>query len=532
VGERGMLLSGGQKARIGLARAVYRKADIYLLDDPLSAVDAHVANQIFYGCIRDYLREKCVILVTHQIQFLQDMDKVLLLEKGKISPCHKFDKLEMEKTDKKSFSSDVVIEKHNSPSETLENDGSGTVNTYKSYCLSGGTPTTIALLLLFFLLTQVLSSLYDYSLAFWINLKQKPETLDNWYFLNDYNCLFVCGILLVVLTILSHSSNWAFVKFCKCASKRLHDALFQKILLASMSFFNDHSSGRVLNRFSKDIGIVDEFIPVTFSEVTRTILKIGGAIILILIFNYWMVLPTAVLLLVFYFISVLFQPSVRYAKKIEGISKHVVWKWWYRFNINVLGRSPIFTHVSASVQGLDVIRSFKAGKHLRLEFDKLQNCHSSAWYFHKAFAYSQAFWTDLACSFYTFIVMFYLLIFKNGRYFFIVPRLKLIRVFVGSSVGNVGLSVTQSMHDDRTGPVYSKVLGRIRVSNEVSGTCCRIRRCHTRRRQMDLYSSRVVAETRRYHFQCSLDETFCSQSFGTTRSKFDNQSRRENWNCW
>ncbi|KAJ3620166.1 hypothetical protein MTP99_004150 [Tenebrio molitor] len=411
VGERGMLLSGGQKARIGLARAVYRKADIYLLDDPLSAVDAHVANQIFYGCIRDYLREKCVILVTHQIQFLQDMDKVLLLEKGKISPCHKFDKLEMEKTDKKSFSSDVVIEKHNSPSETLENDGSGTVNTYKSYCLSGGTPTTIALLLLFFLLTQVLSSLYDYSLAFWINLKQKPETLDNWYFLNDYNCLFVCGILLVVLTILSHSSNWAFVKFCKCASKRLHDALFQKILLASMSFFNDHSSGRVLNRFSKDIGIVDEFIPVTFSEVTRTILKIGGAIILILIFNYWMVLPTAVLLLVFYFISVLFQPSVRYAKKIEGIR-----------------RSPIFTHVSASVQGLDVIRSFKAGKHLRLEFDKLQNCHSSAWYFHKAFAYSQAFWTDLACSFYTFIVMFYLLIFKNG-----------------SSVGNVGLSVTQSM---------------------------------------------------------------------------------------
>jgi ATP-binding cassette subfamily C (CFTR/MRP) protein 4 len=445
VGERGMLLSGGQKARIGLARAVYRKADIYLLDDPLSAVDAHVANQIFYGCIRDYLREKCVILVTHQIQFLQDMDKVLLLEKGKISPCHKFDKLEMKKTDKKSFSSDVVIEKHNSQSETLENDGSGTVNTYKSYCLSGGTPTTIALLLLFFLLTQVLSSLYDYSLAFWINLKQKPETLDNWYFLNDYNCLFVCGILLVVLTILSHSSNWAFVKFCKCASKRLHDALFQKILLASMSFFNDHSSGRVLNRFSKDIGIVDEFIPVTFSEVTRTILKIGGAIILILIFNYWMVLPTAVLLLVFYFISVLFQPSVRYAKKIEGISKHVVWKRWYRFNINVLGRSPIFTHVSASVQGLDVIRSFKAGKHLRLEFDKLQNCHSSAWYFHKAFAYSQAFWTDLACSFYTFIVMFYLLIFKNGRYFFIVPRLKLIHVFVGSSVGNVGLSVTQSM---------------------------------------------------------------------------------------
>jgi ATP-binding cassette subfamily C (CFTR/MRP) protein 4 len=323
VGERGMLLSGGQKARISLARAVYREADIYLLDDPLSAVDAHVANQIFYGCIRDYLKDKYVILVTHQIQFLRDMDKVLLLEKGKISTCHKFDKLEMKKTDKKSFSSDVTIQQHNLPSEALEDDGCRTVNAYKSFCLSGGTPTTIVLVLLFFVLTQILSSLYDYSLAFWINLKQNPKMLVKWYFLNDTNYLFVCGILLVVLVILSHSSNWAFVKFCKCASKRLHDALFQKIIFASMSFFNDHSSGRVLNRFSKDIGTLDEFIPVTFSEVTRSIFKMSGAIILILIFNYWMVLPTAVLLLVFYYISVLFQRSVRYAKKIEGISKYV-----------------------------------------------------------------------------------------------------------------------------------------------------------------------------------------------------------------
>jgi ATP-binding cassette subfamily C (CFTR/MRP) protein 4 len=420
VGERGVLLSGGQKARISLARAVYREADVYLLDDPLSAVDVHVANQIFYGCIRDYLRDKCVILVTHQIQFLQDVDKVLLLEKGKISNCYKFDKLETRKTDKKSFSNDVTIQQQNLPSETLEDDGSGTVNAYKSFCFSGGTPTTIALILLFFVLTQTLSSLFDYSLAFWINLKQESEVLDKWYFLNDNNYLFVCGVLLVVLVILFHSSIWAFLTFCKCASKQLHDALFQKILLASMSFFNDHSSGRVLNRFSKDIGIVDEFIPVTLSEVIRIILTISGAIILILIFNYWMVLPTVVLLFVFYILFVLFQPSVRYAKRIEGISKHVVFERWYHFDINVLGRSPIFTHVCASVQGLEVIRSFKAETHLRQEFDKLENGHSSAWYFHKAFVYSQAFWTDFACSFYTFIIMFYLLFFKNGTVRFFV----------------------------------------------------------------------------------------------------------------
>ncbi|KAH0811148.1 hypothetical protein GEV33_011643 [Tenebrio molitor] len=62
VGEKGVMLSGGQKARVSLARAIYRDADVYLLDDPLSAVDVHVANRIFYECIRGYLRNKCVVL--------------------------------------------------------------------------------------------------------------------------------------------------------------------------------------------------------------------------------------------------------------------------------------------------------------------------------------------------------------------------------------------------------------------------------------------------------------------------------------
>ncbi|KAJ3651759.1 hypothetical protein Zmor_017776 [Zophobas morio] len=80
VGERGVMLSGGQKARISLARAVYRDADIYLLDDPLSAVDAQVAHHIFNYCICGYLKTKCVILVTHQIQYLKRIPILLILE--------------------------------------------------------------------------------------------------------------------------------------------------------------------------------------------------------------------------------------------------------------------------------------------------------------------------------------------------------------------------------------------------------------------------------------------------------------------
>ena len=84
IGERGVNISGGQKARISLARAIYSDADIYLLDDPLSAVGPQVANDIFNQCILEALKRKIVILVTHQLQFLEKCNKILLLKEGKV----------------------------------------------------------------------------------------------------------------------------------------------------------------------------------------------------------------------------------------------------------------------------------------------------------------------------------------------------------------------------------------------------------------------------------------------------------------
>jgi len=80
IGEDGVSLSGGQKARVNLARCLYVEADIYLLDDPLSAVDAHVASHIFQHAIKNFLRDKICVLVTHQLPRLKDMDLVLLLK--------------------------------------------------------------------------------------------------------------------------------------------------------------------------------------------------------------------------------------------------------------------------------------------------------------------------------------------------------------------------------------------------------------------------------------------------------------------
>jgi ABC-type multidrug transport system fused ATPase/permease subunit len=86
VGERGVTLSGGQKARLNLCRAVYRNGDVFLLDDPLSALDAKVGRRLFEDCICGLLKNKLRLLVTHQLQFIKDADLVVVLRKdGTIS---------------------------------------------------------------------------------------------------------------------------------------------------------------------------------------------------------------------------------------------------------------------------------------------------------------------------------------------------------------------------------------------------------------------------------------------------------------
>ncbi|KAF5828549.1 hypothetical protein DUNSADRAFT_17458 [Dunaliella salina] len=93
IGEKGVNLSGGQKHRVALARAAYAAADLYLLDDPLSAVDAHVGRHLFDECICGLLGNRTRILVTHQLQYLPSADKVVVMADGQISEMGTYDEL-------------------------------------------------------------------------------------------------------------------------------------------------------------------------------------------------------------------------------------------------------------------------------------------------------------------------------------------------------------------------------------------------------------------------------------------------------
>ncbi|XP_051946724.1 ATP-binding cassette sub-family C member 12 [Xyrauchen texanus] len=113
IGERGINLSGGQKQRVSLARAVYSNRDILLLDDPLSAVDAHVGKHIFEECIKKELKGKSVILVTHQLQYLEFCDEVLLLENGEIQEAGTHSDLMTTKGRYAQLISNIQLEQNN-----------------------------------------------------------------------------------------------------------------------------------------------------------------------------------------------------------------------------------------------------------------------------------------------------------------------------------------------------------------------------------------------------------------------------------
>jgi ATP-binding cassette subfamily C (CFTR/MRP) protein 4 len=326
VGERGVMLSGGQKARIGLARAVYRNAEIYLLDDPLSAVDGHVADHIFKECLLKFLRNKCLVLVTHQVHFLKTANKIYFLSNGKMIPGGKSELLESLEEKLKTNTNTTALEElpalnYNYQLEVKEDEGKAG-NSYKSYCLAGGKGMT-GLVLMLFVLVQILSNMVDGFVAFWVNIHQDSVNLvpQIYNFFTDQNCVYIYGALLIVLVFVCHAAVWANVKFCKKASENLHKNLLGKVLVASMSFFNNHSSGRVINRFSKDMGTIDEFIPMTLMEVTTLILSSVGASIVVIIVDYWMIIPSVMLSFVVYFYYAAFQYTIRKFRRMEGTSK-------------------------------------------------------------------------------------------------------------------------------------------------------------------------------------------------------------------
>jgi ATP-binding cassette subfamily C (CFTR/MRP) protein 4 len=420
VGEKGVMLSGGQKARVNLARAVYRDAEIYLLDDPLSAVDAHVARHIFERCISGYLKGKCVVLATHQFQYLQSADRVYYLESGKIFEKQDFLGLrEKLVDDNKDVTKATPLPKHDLPCQVKEHRSTGTsdMKIYKSYCSAAGHWLRTCWVIFLFVFAQIVSSFSDYFVTFWVNLEETSSDSHPpyWNFFTTNRCLLIYAALMILVALTSHIASLVFASYCMRASKSLHNNILDKVVHQTMTFFSHHSSGRILNRFSKDIGTIDDFVPLNLMNMLILFFTIVGSVVVIVIMNYWMIVPTVVLFVLVFLFALVFKPTNRNIKRTEGISKCPRLCFLLVYD-HVSAKSSVFAHVSASIQGLPTVRASNAKKILIQEFDNHQDLHTSAYYMFTATFTAFGFWTDVICGIYCGLVIFSFLLLDFGKF--------------------------------------------------------------------------------------------------------------------
>ncbi|KAI4565330.1 hypothetical protein MJT46_009673 [Ovis ammon polii x Ovis aries] len=381
-GDGGTPLSEGQKARVSLARAVYQDADIYLLDDPLSAVDTEVSRHLFeqrsiveksyimMRCIRQALKEKVTILVTHQLQYLEDASQILILKDGKtvkrgtyseflksrVDILSLFDKGNKQSEPSPVPGTPTLISKSLGQSlqsrrpslkdaapedEDTENiqvtlpledqlEGKVVFKTYASYFTAGAPWPVIIFLILVNIAAQVAYVLQDWWLLNWANVQSGlylgtyvEEAADvmfvlNW-FLGVYSGLTVSTILFGI------TRSLLLFYVLANASQTLHNKMLESILRAPVLFFNRNSIGRILNRFSKDIGHMDDLLPQIFQD-----------------FIQWYFLRTS-----------------RDVKRLESAAQ-----------------SPVFSHLASSLRGLGTIRAYKAEHEFQKLFDAHQDLRS------------------------------------------------------------------------------------------------------------------------------------------------------------
>ncbi|XP_050059327.1 ATP-binding cassette sub-family C member 4-like isoform X1 [Aphis gossypii] len=463
VGERGVTLSGGQKSRINLARAIYKKANIYLLDDPLSAVDPHVSSHLFDECIKGFLKGKTCLLVTHQIQYLAKVDKILHIDNENVVAVRTYEEIQASdlsflkylqspvtpdnlidndcdysvgKTstlDRKiSITSNVSLLceskeniNHEEQVENVEMRSSGNISwdTYLAYFMDGRKKSKLVYLIFACVLSQIVASSGDLWISYWVNLEEtvfqkanlsspniKNSITIGWWSINRETCIYIfTAITLLVVITTSFKSLISVSVFIK-ASINLHKNMFNALIRAKMNFFNTNLSGSILNRFSKDMGAIDEILPQIIIDFVYLALNLVAVVIIVVYVNIYLILPTAIIAFVLYKMTVFYLSLSRSVKRLEGTT-----------------RSPIFTHLNASFQGLTTIRAFRAENILSNEFDVHQDLHSSAWYLFLTTSRSFGLWLDFTCFIYTSIVALSFLVVSNSIF-----------------GGKVGLAITQS----------------------------------------------------------------------------------------
>jgi len=497
IGERGINLSGGQKARLALARAIYSRADIYLLDDPLSAVDSKVANCLFEKAIRDLLKEKTVLLVTHHIQLTQFVDKIIVMNNGQVltsgtymelesqghrvdrilkenrrqkreksevysknslnsplrmlsilseasepsSPNPKFNKRSLsslnnrlsphrkpQKADteiepftldtqksKESFVSkdtntedDEVIPEPTGQLEKKESklqkygtynqleeieeeeddeelgecinsddsedippvdpekgklvikestqEGDVTLQTYKQYFSAIFSPLSFIIWIISLAACELLLLAYNRFLGYWADETIKQSLAAT-----------ICGILTVVLLLVRLYTLIFWIVCSLNGTNKLHKQMLSRVIGSPLLFFETNPVGRILNRFSTDMGIVDRSLPSSFFDTAQGIIYFLTLFITVWVLNPIIAIPGMISIGLYIWVCRFSAKSMRETKGLELIT-----------------RSPVYSFFSMTLSGLIPIRVYNQADRFIQNFTKRldENAKASYYYWH------------------------------------------------------------------------------------------------------------------------------------------------------
>ncbi|XP_069125383.1 multidrug resistance-associated protein 1-like [Argopecten irradians] len=346
IGEKGINLSGGQKQRVSLARAVYQDADIYLLDDPLSAVDSHVGKHIFDEVIgpNGLLREKTRVLVTHGIGFLPKVDLIVVLVNGQISEVGSFQELIGHPGAFAEFLKNYLTEELDNEDVDLDLEeiegGIVKMSVFLSYLRSVG-PILSCIIILFYILYNITSVYSNIWLSEWSNdeatsVNGTIDTAQRDLRLGVYGALGVIQGLVVVA-----GSVGLYIGNVICG-RIFHAMILANMLASPIQFFDTTPLGRIMNRFSKDIDTIDTMIPRICESWLHCLLRVVS-VPLIIAYSTPLFLTVLLPLGIFYFIVQRFYVSTsRQLKRLESVS-----------------RSPIYSHFGETVTGVTTIRAYR-----------------------------------------------------------------------------------------------------------------------------------------------------------------------------
>ena len=384
IGEKGLNLSGGQKARISIARSIYSDSEIYIFDDPLSALDAYVGMNLFKQVFNDFLKEKTFIISTHALQYLSFFDRILYMKDGKVFWSGTYQEIikeeffeEFVKSIETKKKSGEIEEKEDQKDNNLEEENEGmdeeessknnviafknkksTENKKKEKVsfetlltlikFSGGYKLIFKIVLVNVLwkISEVYS---DYYLSSW-SMIENIDKKENNFRLFIYILITFPSIITIVMR--QKYMMDAFLNY----NISMHNLLVDKLIGAPINLFHDITPrGHIISRLSKDLNSGARVNNI-LSGTLRVFFQVCGAIFVCAMFNIWTI-PVIIIILI---IEVLF--SLYSLLPIQEISR-----------MEGKYRTPLIGAFSETIYGLHIIRAFRYENNFENKFNKRMN---------------------------------------------------------------------------------------------------------------------------------------------------------------